>query len=91
MAGTGLAALPTAQVPEVGAAAVTALSLHVGQAVALPAALVALALLWPAGVGVGAQCVAGATWKQKEAEWGWGLGRRWVRMQTGIGWGGDQN
>lgn len=61
MAGTGLAALPTAQVPEVGAAAVTALSLHVGQAVALPAALVALALLWPAGVGVGAQCVAGAT------------------------------
>lgn len=61
VAGTGLAALPTAQVPEVGAAAVTALSLHVGQAVALPTVQIAMALLGTAGAGVSAQRVAGAT------------------------------
>lgn len=66
VAGAGLAALPAAQVPEVGAAAVAGLALHVGQAAALPALPVALALLRPAGAGVGAQRVAGAAWKQRE-------------------------
>ena len=76
VAGAGLAALPAAQVPEVGAAAVAALALHVGQAVALPAVPVALALLGPTGAGVGAQRIAGATWNQTGAEWGqaWGQG-----------------
>lgn len=68
VAGAGLAALPAAQVPEVGAAAVAALALHVGQAVALPAAPIALALLGPAGAGVGAQRVAGATWNRRGTE-----------------------
>lgn len=77
MAGAGLTALPTAQVPEVRAAAVAALSLHVGQAVALPTALVTVALLRPTGAGVSAQCIAGATWKQREAEWGWRLQKKW--------------
>lgn len=61
VAGARLAALPTGQVPEVGAAAVTALALHMGQAVALPAVPVTVTLLWPTGAGVSAQGVAGAT------------------------------
>lgn len=76
VAGAGLAALPTVQVPEVGATAVTALALHVGQAVALPTAPITVALLGPAGAGVSAQRIAGATWNRTGAQWeqGWGQG-----------------
>lgn len=84
MAGARLAALPAGQVPEVGAAAVTALALHVGQAVALPAVPVTVALLGPTGAGVSAQGIAGTTWNQEAPS-----RYRDEGMRTGmeIGWG----
>lgn len=59
MAGTGLAATATGKVPEVGGTAVTARSLDIGEAWALPTALVTVA---PVGgwalLGICAQQVA---------------------------------
>lgn len=88
VAGARLAALPAGQVPKVGAAAVTALALHMGQAVALPAVPVTVALLRPTGAGISAQGVAGATWNQEALSRDRDEGMR-TEMGTRLGWRWD--
>lgn len=85
VAGARLAAFPAGQVPEVGAAAVTALALHMGKAVALPTVPVTVALLGPTGAGVSAQGVAGATWNQEALSRDRHEGMR-TRMGMSLGW-----
>lgn len=63
----GLAPCPACNVPGVGCAAVTVLTNHVGQAVALAAAALAVAVTWRrAAGGLAAQTVADALCDKKK-------------------------
>lgn len=63
----GLAPCPACNVPGVGCAAVTVLANHVGQAVALAAATLAVAVTWRrAAGGLAAQTVAHALWSEEK-------------------------
>lgn len=69
VAGTGLAATATGQIPEVGGTAVTARALDIGEAWALPTAWVTMALVrgW-ALLGICAQRVADAACASQDGQ-----------------------
>lgn len=86
VAGAGLAALPAGQVPEIGGTTVTALSLDVGQAWALPTSRVTAAFVLRGALTAlcaqkitGAPCQPGA---QVMARTGTKLGRALLMAQA---------